>query len=590
MSVAAKRNARIEITSSAAGVDRGLNDARRKMRQFERDNARASKQAERDSRASRKRMLGGARNVAGGVAGGAMMGLGMDAMGGLQGMATDVLDYEKSLTRLQITADKSPEVMRDFSASVMKASSATGLNRSDILGAASAYVALTGDMTTAQQSTATWAKIAQATGTPIQDIASTAAAISQQMGIQSGDMENVFSGLAAQGKAGAVELKDLAGLMAQIAPQWAQFGNGKGARGVAELGSALQVVKRGFGGDAAETVTGLQSLLTSLVKNAGRFEDGGIKIFDVKNGKKSMRDVFSIVESIGKSKLVNDPEALEKAFGRVEAYRAFIQLKQNKDMLGKLVETSKDGTLIQRDFDTYMQSSSGRLEQSWTKIKNAIGAALTPERVDGFANSIEGLVEKFEPLLATISKIAGVIGSFHGAGQAIRGAFGAGDGKQSVSNQDWLIEQSGGAVGAGGHTDDENVKRQRLAGARSRIADAGSWNKAVDDIMAGEINEKSSPESIKRAFAQKYNTLAAGQGNAGAASAGSTYLKRAGVSDPAEVARKTMADVSATAAQLKTIAQVRDAIKEGFASAGIKIGAEPIEKAAAGSIKHRRGH
>lgn len=590
MSVAAKRNAKIEITSSAAGVDRGLNDARRKMRQFERDTARAARQAERDAKASRKRMLGGARDLAGGVKQGALMGLGMDAMGGVQGVATDMLDYEKALTRLQITADKSPATMREFSGEITKASTATGLSRNSILSAASAYVALTGDMTTAQRSTATWAKIAQATGTPIEDIASTAAAISQQMGIQSEDMERVFSGLAAQGKAGAVELKDLAGLMAQIAPQWAQFGNGKGARGVAELGSALQVVKRGFGGDAAETVTGLQSLLTALVKNAGRFEDGGIKVFDVKDGKKTMKDVFSIVEAIGNSKLIDDPEKLEKAFGRVEAYRAFIQLKQNKEMLGELVSESRDGLVVSRDFDTYVNSSSGKMERGWNRVKNSIAAALTPERIEGFANMLDSVAQKLEPIIAGMSKIGGVFSSLYGVGQSVRGVFD--DGKQSVSLADVLTEKTGGATGFGtsGYTEDEAIKRQRLAGARSRVADVGSWNKAIDDIMGGEVGEKSSPESIKRAFAQKYNTLALGDGNAGAASAGSTYLRRAGIADPAEVARKTMADVSAVAANAKLLVQVRDAIREGFAGSGVKIGNEPVQKAAANSTSHRRGH
>ena len=389
MTVSAKREARIELKSSAAGVDQGINDARRKLRRFDREQARAVRQAERDAKATRKQMLGAGRSVLGTVKDGIGLGLGLQAAGGLTGMASDVLDYEKALTRLQITANASPTAIRAFSKTVEEASLNTGIGRNEILSAAAAYVALTGDMDTASASTATWAKIAAATGSTVADIAQTAAALSQQMGIGPAEMEATFSALAQQGKAGAIELKDLAGTMSQIAPMWAMFKGGQGIQGVRELGAALQVVKRGFGGDAGETVTGLQGLLVSLQKNAKRFSGAGIRVFDTdKNGKQSMRDVFSIVDAISKSDLVNHPDLLEKAFGRVEAYRAYLQLSQNRDVLEKFVRDSSDAGLIQRDFGTYMESSSAKIERAWNEIKLAVASAFTPERIKAFADGL----------------------------------------------------------------------------------------------------------------------------------------------------------------------------------------------------------
>lgn len=582
MAATAKRNAKVELTASSAKMDRGLAEAKRKLRQFQRDQEREAKRAakkkEKEEKEARKRLAQGSRNVASGVKDGMMMGLGIDAAGGLQGFATELLSYEKNLTRLQITADKSPEVMRAFSDEIMRASNATGLAREDILGAASAYVALTGDMETAQRATGSWAKIAQATGTPIADIASTAAAMRQQMGITADEMETVFGGLAAQGKAGAVELKDLAGLMAQIAPQWAMFKDGKGAKGVAQLGAALQIVKRGFGGDAGETVTGLQSLLTSLVKNASRFEDGGVKVFDVKDGKKTMKDVFSIVEAISKSKLVKDPEAMEKAFGRVEAYRAYLQLVQNKQALQDMVNVASDGAgLIQRDFNTYITSPSGKIEAAWNRVKNAIAAALTPERVEGFANAIEGLASHLEPIVEGFSKVAGIMGGLYGAGQKIRGALSS-------------------APNAFGNSIDEHVDQMLVSGqagdvapdkamaARLRIQHRKEFADARDEIMAGEIGEATSPESIKRAFAAKYSD------QTGARVAGDSYLRAAHVQDPIQAARDGMSKISETVAAAKLEKALKDGLHEGFAMLGIKIGGEPIQKAGANSTNHRRGH
>lgn len=326
-------------------------------------------------------------NLAGGAAG---------AIGGfLVEQGTEVYNFEKALTRLGIAANKSPEEMRKFADSVLVTSRATGISRNNILGAARAYVALTGDMDGAAAASDTWARVAQATDSSIDDVARTAASLKQNLKINPADMMAAFSALAVQGKEGAIELKDLAGQLANIAPQWAMFKGGSGVQGLKEMGAALQVVKQGFGGDASETVTGLQSLLTAVTKNAGKFKAAGIQIFDVdkKTGAKSMKNVLDIVDAIAHSKLVNDPTKLEKAFGRVEAYRAFLQLSQNKDMLDQLIQKSGDTKVIANDLEKYLESPAGKIERSWENVKNQFAAAMTPARVEAMAKAFVALAE-----------------------------------------------------------------------------------------------------------------------------------------------------------------------------------------------------
>lgn len=426
MTVSAKRETQVEIKSKFD--PKGVQDARRALRQEQREQARQAKQAERDAKRAKKELLSGTRSILGGVGQGLEVALGFQTAGGIAGLADDVLGYEKALARLQITADATPEAMRMFSGQVEQASRDTGINRNEILSAAAAYVALTGQMDVARASTATWAKIAQATGSTVGDIAQTAAAMSQQMGIGPAEMEATFSALAQQGKAGAIELKDLAGVMAQIAPMWGQFKGGKGLEGVRELGAALQIVKRGFGGEAEQTVTGLQGLLVALQKNAGRFKAHGIRIFDVdKSGKETMRGVFDIVDSIAKSDLVKHPDAMEKAFGRVEAYRAYLQLVQNRDALHKFVDDSRDAGLIQRDFNTYMESSSAKLEKSWNAVKLTVIDLFTPERIQKFADGLESLVREIQPLIESLGHVLDAYNAIHRAGKAIRGSLTPGD-------------------------------------------------------------------------------------------------------------------------------------------------------------------
>jgi hypothetical protein len=446
------------------------------------------------------------------------------AGGYIADQAKGVWSYNDALTRLQITAEKTPEEMKAFSVSVKEASDRTGIGKDKILAASAAYVALTGDMDGAAKSTGMWANVAQATNSSIDDIAKTAAALSQNSKVGPEDMEAAFAALAIQGKKGAIELKDLASQMSTIAPQWAMFKGGTGVEGVKQLGAALQIVKRGFGGDAGETITGLQGMLTALVKNSARFKAGGVKIFDTdKNGNKTMRNVLDIVNDISNSKLVKDPQKLEKAFGRVEAYRAFIQLRENKGALDDLIKTSGDVGVIQRDLGTYMQSDAGRVGVAYERMKNAIADAFTPERINAFVNAVEALADKIGPVVDAVGKIGGALGSIYGAGQTMRGWV-SGGGHKSYDKADQMA-----GVGFGAGNSDEERAHRREAGSRNMRA-VDTYNSTVDQIMGRERGDKSTPESVQRAVMAVYNGRNKSDGSErGERDAGSAYLENAHV-------------------------------------------------------------
>lgn len=344
-------------------------------------------------------------------AGAQMVGnLGSSALSAFGGMIADqgkeVFAFNDALTRLQITGGKTPEFMQAFATSIRATSSAVGVSATDILGASQKYVALTGDMDGASKSADQWARVAQATGSTVGDIAETAAALKQNMHISPGEMEATFSALAVQGKKGAIELKDLSAQMSTIAPQWAMFKGGTGVDGVRQLGAALQVVKRGFGGDAAETITGLQSLLNATIKNAGRLKSAKVNVYESDGkGGKQLRNILDIVKDIGNSPLAKDPTKLAKALGRTEAYRAYLQLAQNKDVLDELITASSDAGVIQRDLATYSESAGGRTKIAWQQAKNEIAAAFTPERIEAFTSLLIKATKALAAIASGISKV-----------------------------------------------------------------------------------------------------------------------------------------------------------------------------------------
>jgi hypothetical protein len=129
------------------------------------------------------------------------------------------------------------------------------------------YIALTGRAGEARDMLGLFARTAAVSGASLEDVAATAATLSNNLGIRDvAEMERALSGIYSQGKSGAVELKNMATILAGVTPQFAGFGV-TGAEGIAELGALLQVARQGFG-SAEEAATGLRAVMAGLTDAA----------------------------------------------------------------------------------------------------------------------------------------------------------------------------------------------------------------------------------------------------------------------------------------------------------------------------------
>ncbi len=350
-----------------------------------------------------------------GVRGGLGMlgsGLGLVGFAGAAGMvvaAKSVGKFEDRLNRLQIQSGKSSKEMDGVRASINQLSKDTGVDRDDILAGAEGYVTLTGDMDGATKAMGTFTKVAVASGAEMSDIAATAAALKQNMKVDPADFEQAFSIMLSQGKAGAIELKELSSLLAGIAPTFSRFGT-TGAAGMAQLGAMLQLTRQGFG-SAAESVTGLEAMMTSFQKNARRFQANGVKIFvkDPKTGKKTMRDLSLIVKDLGNSKLMKDPTALSAAFGRVEGQKAFEELIKVPGALDDMIAKTSTANDVAQDFQTRMASDAQQAEIAFARMKVAIAEAFTPEVIHGFVDALKSAVSLVEKLVGGVTAVEDIL-------------------------------------------------------------------------------------------------------------------------------------------------------------------------------------
>lgn len=315
--------------------------------------------------------------------------LGIAAIGAAFAVATrDALRFTESLGRLGITSGGALGNIDELQAKILKVSDATGIAKEQVLAGVQRFIELTGDSKAAAGSMGLFAKVSQASGATMRDVAGSAAALSEQLGISSEEMERGFSILIKGGKAGAAELKDTAAVMARLSALSSQFSGGQGLRGLASISSALQIVTGAVGGKAAEGATALEALMDALVQSSAKLKKEGIKVFKIKDGKKVRRELFEIVQDIKAAGL--DPEEIVEIFGRKEARRALEALTKTEGAWADLANETLNANDVAEDYAKINKNAAIKVAKAWNKFKNFITRVFAVV-VDGIALAIENV-------------------------------------------------------------------------------------------------------------------------------------------------------------------------------------------------------
>jgi hypothetical protein len=564
VAASAKRNAKIEITAENR-TGPGLNSARRDLNMMRREQANANRAASREAKEQRRAIAEGASRVNRGVGSLATsaVGFGMGAlkaagMPGLDEMIADVFDASRELTRFQIDAQLSRSQVAAFNDELLRVSNATGVSRHALIEAAHAYQILTGDAAGAVASSQLFAEVANASGSNMQDIAAAAASMRKNLNIDPSDFRAGFDILLNMGHKASVELRDFAGEMADLNPMFKDFGGKSSTEKLAEMAAVLEVTKYNFG-NASEAANGFKQAMTQISKSkvSEKFAAHGVKIwdFDPKTKTHVKRDYFDVIKDIHDK--IKDRKVLSDILGgRQEAYRAFTaQLDHYEEMLA-LQKESQNSNQVAKDNQTWMESSSGRLAKLWEQIKNSVAEAFSPDRIEAFVSILEKAGQAYNAIFQF--------------GRKVRGVF-SGNAAATYSEEDLAMFSGSGVAQllARGATPEEIEHRK--AAAERNMANTRAFNAAAENIMGGEVNEASTPESIRRALEAKYSS---GFKYSGASDAGATYLKNAGYNDPIDVARKSLEAINTAAAQQQLARTIAEAIKTGLAGANISVTAD----------------
>jgi TP901 family phage tail tape measure protein len=456
----------------------------------------------------------------------------------------EVFDFERKLTRFGIAAKWTDEQLAGLRKATRQTSSDTGQDAVAVLDAARAYADLAGAQSASIEKMQILARVGQASEATGADLAGMMYQLTRSMKVADDQMEDTMGGLINQAKEGAIEAKQMAAEFSGMMPIFARFGV-VGREGTVQLGAMYQVTRDGFD-SAAQASTGMIRLMAGIQRHASRFAAAGVEVFKP-GSKKDLREMSDIMAQIKRSPLNKDIEALIKAFGRSEAWRTFELLSEAPARLKELEEAGRANGVVQQDLQRYLASTSGQIDLSMQKMKNAFAEVLTPERIQQFVNGVAAMADAMGPLMQAVSFAVEGFERFMTLVQRTKRAVAGDNAKiqptESQANDLWRLrrEESGHFAGWQPGEKEKALKFKR---------EMDEHNAQVDKIRKLENGMGPTDASIREAIKLRHLNEGPGYGARGDF-AGTKYLQGEGVDMTSPRYKRLEAEVSDQEKKLK---------------------------------------
>lgn len=291
---------------------------------------------------------------------------------------------ERAMTRIAVTADASAEAQQAAWTQLQDLARGTAQPIDKVREGLDALVAAGRSLPEAMAFLPSVAQTAQASGAEVADIAKTADAVGESFKIAGKDMQNAFDIMAAGGKAGKFELKDMARYLPSLGPATAAIGF-KGEKGLADLVAMLQIMRKGAG-TAEEAVASMNNILTKMEsdKTTKAFKELGVDAEAAfKKARKEGANLVEVFEQLLQKALKGDSSRIGEVIDDQEFRRGALALMQFKGQwqdLSRTMQNSSAGT-VAKDLQRVLansQTTTDRLKGSFERLADTLGSRLAP--------------------------------------------------------------------------------------------------------------------------------------------------------------------------------------------------------------------
>lgn len=313
-------------------------------------------------------------------------------------------EVERSFTRIGITGDASTEQTVEGLTKVRQLAYETAVPFEKLKDGMDALVSSGLSFDDALKFLPSVAKTAHASGASFDDIANSSLAVSRHLKISTRELQHAQDIMAAGGKAGQFELKDLAKELPTLAPAAKAVGI-EGTKGLARLVAMLQAVREGAG-SSSEAATNLQNIFQKMEseETANKFKKFGV---DLRKGmdeaRKSGADLFDTFIRLTQKALKGDMSKLPQLFADAQVQQGMRPLLEAYARLAGEAEKFHEaqGT-VETDLarvNKNAQAGLDRLSESFDRATTAAGglvSKMASPAVNAAADGFKQLAENIE--------------------------------------------------------------------------------------------------------------------------------------------------------------------------------------------------
>jgi TP901 family phage tail tape measure protein len=384
-------------------------------------------------------------------------------------------ELERALAELGAKGNLSVRQLKEIGDAAKATSGQINQFTTDIVRAQDFLVGMGLDVERSTRAMPSIGKAATATGASLEDLSKAGFAAMSNLGVGAEDLARSFDIMAAAGKAGGFELKD----MAQYLPSITALASSKGMtgqQGLGQIAAALQIVRRGAG-DSAEAATNFNNILQKINSNDAikNFKKKGIDIQKVLKdaAAKGADPLEAALRAINKA-LSGDMSRIGELFSDAQVQKGLLPLLTGLDDYIRLRDDASKATgVVDADFLRMMGTGVEKMKAFRIAIQNlqtSIGSALIPI-LGSAAGALKPLVEGLISIVDAHPRIAGALVAITAGFVGLKAA---------MAGLSYL-----GLMGKGGMLATLSFAVNTLGGSFTRLKEGASGMIALQTALAG---------------------------------------------------------------------------------------------------------
>lgn len=291
-------------------------------------------------------------------------------------------EAERAIARIGITAEATDKEIGQVGSTAHRIAQEVAMPYANVVTGLDTLVAQGRNLKDSMDFLPSVARTAAAAGAEIDDIAKTADSVSSNFKIAGRDMQKAFDIMAAGGKAGQFELKDMARYLPSLGPAAAAAGF-SGDKGLTELVSMLQIMRKGSGTseEAAGSMSNILQKMTSE-ETTKRFEKFGVDLPKAMDkARKEGRNLVEVFEELTHTALKGDLSKIPQLINDMEfarGVRALLSYRGEWQKLSGTIRKTAPGSVVNdlarvtNDAQAKLDRMGNTMTRTWQNLGRVI--------------------------------------------------------------------------------------------------------------------------------------------------------------------------------------------------------------------------